>query len=115
MFPSGPFARNASPVPFAHLHVHSHYSLLDGTCQVGDLVEAAKEAGTSALALTDHGNLFGAIEFYRTAKEAGVRPILGIEAYVSATWHSAARSQWKRLDGYTRETFAYLYYRAFGH
>ena len=70
-------------MPFAHLHVHSHYSLLDGTCEVSDLVEAAKEAGHSALALTDHGNLFGAIEFYKAATEAGIRPILGIEAYVA--------------------------------
>jgi DNA polymerase-3 subunit alpha len=79
-------------VPFAHLHVHSHYSLLDGTCRIEDLVEAAKEAALPALALTDHGNLFGAIEFYRAAKEAGIRPILGIEAYV------ARRSRLEKRD-----------------
>ena len=68
---------------FVHLHVHSHYSLLDGAVKIPELVSTAKEFGMPAVALTDHGNLFGAVEFYSTATEAGVKPILGLEAYVA--------------------------------
>jgi DNA polymerase-3 subunit alpha len=70
---------------FVHLHVHSHYSLLDGANRVKDLVSTAKELGMGGLALTDHGNLFGALDFYTTARRAGVKPILGLEAYISPT------------------------------
>ena len=70
---------------FVHLHVHSHYSLLDGANRIKDLVETAKGFGMGALALTDHGNLFGAVDFYTTAREAGLKPILGLEAYISPT------------------------------
>jgi DNA polymerase-3 subunit alpha len=69
--------------PFVHLHCHSHYSLLDGANRIPDLVAKTKELGMHALALTDHGNLFGAIEFYQEATSAGVKPILGYEAYVA--------------------------------
>jgi DNA polymerase-3 subunit alpha len=69
--------------PFVHLHCHSHYSLLDGANRIPTLVGKAKELGMNALALTDHGNLFGAIEFYQEAKAAGIKPILGYEAYVA--------------------------------
>ncbi|HSX42271.1 MAG TPA: DNA polymerase III subunit alpha, partial [Candidatus Saccharimonadales bacterium] len=68
---------------FVHLHVHSHYSLLDGLGKVDELVNKAKELGMPALALTDHGVLHGAIDFYNTAKKAGIKPIIGQEAYVS--------------------------------
>ncbi|MBN1555543.1 MAG: PHP domain-containing protein, partial [Phycisphaerae bacterium] len=68
-----------------HLHVHSHYSLLDGAAKVSSLVQTAAELGMSHLALTDHGNLFGAVDFYQSAHDAGVKPILGIEAYISPT------------------------------
>ncbi len=68
---------------FVHLHTHSHYSLLDGLAKIKDLVSAAKELKMDALALTDHGNLYGAIEFYKEAKAAGIKPILGAEIYVS--------------------------------
>ncbi|MEK7512782.1 MAG: PHP domain-containing protein, partial [Patescibacteria group bacterium] len=68
---------------FIHLHVHSHYSLLDGLAKIDDLVARAKELKMPALALTDHGNLYGAIEFYKKATKAGVKPILGVEAYVA--------------------------------
>jgi DNA polymerase-3 subunit alpha len=68
---------------FVHLHVHSHYSLLDGLAKIDGLVARAKELGMPALALTDHGNLYGAIEFYEKAKKAGVKPILGVEAYMA--------------------------------
>jgi DNA polymerase-3 subunit alpha len=70
---------------FVHLHVHSHYSLLDGASRVKDLVARAKAAGMRSLALTDHGNLFGAIDFHSAARDAGLKPILGMEAYISPT------------------------------
>src|SRR5262245_52588292 len=69
--------------PFVHLHCHSHYSLLDGASRVPELVARAKALGMTALALTDHGNLYGAIEFYRECRSAGLNPILGYEAYVA--------------------------------
>ncbi len=68
---------------FTHLHTHSHYSLLDGLAKIDNLVAYAKELGMDSLALTDHGVLYGAIEFYKKAKKAGIKPILGLEAYVA--------------------------------
>ena len=68
---------------FVHLHGHSEYSLLDGGCRVGDMAELAAEQGMSALALTDHGNLFGVIEHYKTCQAAGIKPIIGCEVYVA--------------------------------
>lgn len=68
---------------FVHLHLHSEYSLLDGGNRLGALVRRVKELGMDAVALTDHGNLFGAIEFYAACKKEGIKPILGIEAYVA--------------------------------
>ena len=73
---------NSKP-QFAHLHLHSEYSLLDGGNRMERLVERVKELGMDAVALTDHGNLHGAVEFYNAARDAGVKPILGIEAYVA--------------------------------
>jgi DNA polymerase-3 subunit alpha len=70
--------------PFVHLHVHSMYSLLDGACRIDKLVKRAKELDQPAVAVTDHGCLFGLVDFYSKAKEAGVKPILGIEAYMAA-------------------------------
>ncbi len=67
--------------PFVHLHVHSDYSLLDGACKHDDLLRLAREYGMDALAVTDHGNLFGAMEFYQKAEKAGIKPILGCEVY----------------------------------
>jgi DNA polymerase-3 subunit alpha len=68
---------------FTHLHTHSHYSLLDGLAKIDALIKRAKELGYEALALTDHGNLYGAIEFYKKAKAAGIKPIIGMEAYLA--------------------------------
>jgi DNA polymerase-3 subunit alpha len=68
---------------FVHLHVHSDYSLLDGACRIDRLTDRAKELGMTALALTDHGNLFGAIDFYTVAKEKGIKPLVGCELYLS--------------------------------
>jgi DNA polymerase-3 subunit alpha len=71
--------------PFAHLHCHSHYSLLDGASKIPQLVQRVKSSGMEALALTDHGNLYGAVEFLREGKAAGIVPIVGLEAYVAPT------------------------------
>ncbi|MDE2018822.1 MAG: DNA polymerase III subunit alpha [Patescibacteria group bacterium] len=68
---------------FTHLHVHSHYSLLDGLSKIPDLVARVKEQGMDSIALTDHGVLYGAVEFYKAAKKAGIKPILGVETYVA--------------------------------
>ncbi|OGF74756.1 DNA polymerase III subunit alpha [Candidatus Giovannonibacteria bacterium RIFCSPHIGHO2_02_43_13] len=78
---------------FVHLHTHSHYSLLDGLAKTDSLLESAKEMGMPALAITDHGNLYGAIEFYKKAKKIGVKPIIGLEAYV------AANSLYEKMPG----------------
>ncbi len=68
---------------FTHLHTHSHYSLLDGLSKLENLVDIAKKHSMKALAITDHGNMYGAIEFYKLAQKAGIKPILGVEAYVA--------------------------------
>src|SRR4051794_31801910 len=77
--------------PFVHLHCHSHYSTLDGASKVPALVRRAKALGMPALAITDHGNLYGAVEFLREAKAADFKPIIGLEAYV-APRHRTERS-----------------------
>jgi len=68
---------------FTHLHVHSHYSLLDGLAKIDELLDRAKEMGMDSLALTDHGVMYGAVEFSIKAKERGIKPIIGCEMYVS--------------------------------
>jgi DNA polymerase-3 subunit alpha len=68
---------------FIHLHTHSHYSLLDGLSKIPDMVKQCKENGMNALAITDHGNMYGAIEFYKEAKKVGIKPIIGVEAYIA--------------------------------
>jgi DNA polymerase-3 subunit alpha len=73
----------SSPNQFVHLHVHSQYSLLDGACRIGDMVKRAKELEQPALAITDHGCLFGVIDFYNKAVAEGIKPIVGIEAYMA--------------------------------
>ncbi len=70
---------------FVHLHVHSDYSLLDGCCRIDRLMERAVDLGMSAMALTDHGNLYGAIEFYQQAKAKGIKPLIGCELYLVET------------------------------
>ena len=81
---------------FVHLHVHSEYSMLDGAARIGPLVQEAVAQGMPAVAVTDHGNTFAAFEFYKAAKDAGVKPIIGIEAYVTPGTHRSdkTRVQW---------------------
>ncbi|PJC69656.1 MAG: DNA polymerase III subunit alpha, partial [Candidatus Tagabacteria bacterium CG_4_8_14_3_um_filter_41_8] len=78
---------------FVHLHTHSHYSLLDGLAKIDDLVNEAVRLKMPALALTDHGNLYGAIEFYKKARAAGLKPIIGVETYL------AKRSLYEKQSG----------------
>ena len=74
---------NSPVTPFVHLHLHSQYSLLDGAIRIEDLVSKAKQYQMPALAITDHGNMFGAVEFYLKCKKAGIKPIIGCELYIA--------------------------------
>jgi DNA polymerase-3 subunit alpha len=69
--------------PFVHLHVHTHYSMLDGACRIGDLVKKVKSSGMEALAITDHGCMFGVVEFYNACRAEGIKPLIGMEAYMA--------------------------------
>jgi len=71
------------PSPFVHLHVHTHYSMLDGACRISDLVKRTKSLGMDSIAITDHGCMFGVIEFFNECKKEGIKPIIGMEAYVA--------------------------------
>ena len=73
-----------TPADFVHLHNHTHYSLLDGLTKIPDLVNFVKETGMEAVAVTDHGTMSGLVELYKTAKSEGIKPVLGLEAYVAA-------------------------------
>ena len=84
---------------FVHLHVHSEYSMLDGAARVGELMQAAVQAGMPAIAVTDHGNVFGAYEFAKAAKAAGIKPIIGTEAYLTPGTHRSDRSRIKWGNG----------------
>ena len=70
-------------MPFTHLHVHTEYSLLDGSSKIKEITKRAAELGMDSLAITDHGVMYGVIDFYRAAKDAGIKPILGCEVYVA--------------------------------
>ena len=78
---------------FVHLHVHSEYSLLDGACRIGSMMDRVQELGQNAIALTDHGVMYGTIDFYRAAKKAGIKPIVGCEVYV------ARRTRFDKVHG----------------
>ena len=80
---------------FTHLHVHTEYSLLDGMCRIPQLVQRTKELGMGSLAITDHGVMYGVIEFYRVAREAGIKPIIGCEVYLTPGDHSSRSAQGK--------------------
>ncbi|MFH1508797.1 MAG: DNA polymerase III subunit alpha [bacterium] len=80
-------------MPFTHLHVHSHYSLLDGLPKIGELVSYAKDQGFKALALTEHGNMYSAIEFYQACQEKNIKPIIGSEIYLTKGSHLSKSSK----------------------
>ena len=84
---------------FTHLHVHTEYSLLDGSCKIKELAQRAAELGMDSMAITDHGVMYGVIDFYRAAREAGVKPIIGCEVYVTPG---------SRFDRENARNFAYL-------
>src|SRR5438874_9518968 len=69
--------------PFVHLHNHTDYSLLDGACEIDQLMDVVEQQKMPAVAMTDHGNLFGAVSFYNAANAKGIRPVIGCEVYVS--------------------------------
>ena len=70
-------------IPFVHLHTHSEYSLLDGAARITDLISRAKELGMEHLAITDHGAMYGVVDFYKEAKKQGIHPVIGCEVYVA--------------------------------
>src|SRR6267142_1186255 len=84
---SSPILKVMSQDSFVHLHLHTEYSLLDGAIRMKELMKKAAEFKMPAVAITDHGNLFGAIEFYQEAQRAGVKPIIGCEAYIAPGSH----------------------------
>ena len=85
---------------FVHLHVHSEYSLLDGAARIGDIPKKAKELGQRAIALTDHGSMYGVVDFYKAAKAEGIKPIIGCEVYI-------VRGDLHERESYSRE-YAHL-------
>src|SRR5712691_563750 len=76
---------------FAHLHVHTEYSLLDGFSHIKKLVQQTKALGMDHLAITDHGAMYGAIEFYKVCKAGGINPIIGLEAYLTENMHDHSK------------------------
>lgn len=84
---------------FVHLHVHSEYSLLDGACRIKDMVKRAKELGQLAIAITDHGSMYGVMDFYKEAKKEGIKPIIGCEVYV------AKRSRFDKVREFDSEIY----------
>ncbi|MCA9382616.1 PHP domain-containing protein, partial [Candidatus Dojkabacteria bacterium] len=87
---------NSTTGSFVHLHVHSEYSLLDGVNRIGTLIEKVKNFNQTSIALTDHGVLYGAFEFWSACKEAGIKPIIGVEAYLAPS----DRKLRKEIDGF---------------
>ena len=81
---------------FAHLHLHTEYSLLDGACRINDLVKRVKELGQNGVAITDHGVMYGVINFYKACKKEGIKPIIGCEVYVSQRKHTDKVSEFDR-------------------
>ena len=84
---------------FVHLHVHTEYSLLDGACRIAEIMARVKELGQDAIAITDHGVMYGAIDFYKAAKAAGVKPIIGCEVYV------APRTRFDKVHALDKEAY----------
>ena len=82
---------------FTHLHLHTEYSLLDGACRINRLMDAVKELGQTSVAITDHGVMYGAVDFYKVAKAEGIKPIIGCEVYV------APRTRFQKIKEYDSE------------
>ncbi len=82
---------------FTHLHLHTEYSLLDGACRINQLIDRVKELGQKSVAITDHGSMYGVIDFYKAAKEKGIKPVIGCECYV------AKRSRFDKVHGIDNE------------
>ena len=78
-----PSENNKQGKDFVHLHIHTEYSLLDGACRIDQLMDRVKECGQTAIACTDHGVMYGCVQFYKAAKKAGIKPIIGCEVYVA--------------------------------
>ena len=97
---------------FTHLHVHTEYSMLDGAARVGDLVAAAAADGQPALGITDHGNMYGVLDFYKACHAQGIKPILGFEAYQAHDSRSERPTRRGRIDdtGGDTDGGAKLYY-----
>ena len=87
---------------FTHLHVHTEYSLLDGSSKIKEITARAKELGMDSLAITDHGVMYGVIDFYKAAREVGIKPILGCEVYV------APGSRYDRQPGESEDRYYHL-------
>jgi len=87
---------------FVHLHTHTEYSLLDGLAKIKDLMARTRELGMKSLAITDHGAMYGAVKFYNAATEAGIKPIIGVEAYM------AERSRFDKQAGVDKDQFHLL-------
>src|SRR5262245_27841382 len=90
---AGPSPEDPSAMSFTHLHLHTLYSLLDGAIRMKDLIKTVKEKGMTSVAVTDHGNMFATIDFYKKAKDAGIKPIIGMEAYVAGQKGRADRTE----------------------
>src|SRR5918998_1887755 len=109
--PSGALARggflSGGSGAFAHLHCHSEYSMLDGASRIKDLVQFAKEQNMPGLALTDHGVMYGAVRFYKEAKDAGIKPLMGGEVYVTADRHDRSRAPYYHLTLIARTAAGY--------
>lgn len=107
---ANPLGASAAPQPqngFVHLHVHTEYSLLDGACKIGPLLDRCNELGMDAIAITDHGVLYGAIEFYLEAKKRGIKPIIGLEAYFVDDRFERAGMKWNHLTLFARNNTGY--------
>ena len=89
---------------FAHLHVHTEFSMLDGAARIGELVDAAVADGQTALGITDHGNMYGILDFYRACRDRGIKPILGTEAYMAHDTRCERPARRGRVDDSGGET-----------